>query len=411
MGSLGFIRAEWRFLLYGLLMSFFSSLGQTFFISLFSPQIREALSLSHGSFGSWYAAATIASAITLFWLGKLADTVSVPRLSFYTLTGLALAALFFASVQTVWMLVIGLYLLRLFGQGMAYHVYATAMARRYRAARGRALAISSLGIHLAESIGPAAVVALLALLDWRLIWAGLAVFSWLALAPFLPALTRRTELQDGLGRPGSAADRARQPASLNRRQMLADPVFRGIILWLVAMPSFVITGLFFHQIFLAEARGVALLVWGAHYGLYALAAVFGALAAGWLIDRFSAQHLAAFSQAGLAVAPLGLWLVPGTAGLWLFFISFGLAAGMTGAMMNALLAERYGTEKLGEIRALILPVTVLSSAVSPMLMGVMIDAGAGLGLLMGLVCLIAALPVLAAFVWFNLLGRRVYRAR
>lgn len=411
MGSLAFLRAEWRFLLYGLLMSFFSSLGQTFFISLFSPQIREALSLSHGSFGSWYAAATIASAITLFWLGKLADTVSVPRLSFYTLTGLALAALFFASVQTVWMLVIGLYLLRLFGQGMSYHVYATAMARRYRAARGRALAISSLGIHLAESIGPASVVALLALLDWRLLWAGLAVFSWLALVPFLPALTRRTELQDGLGRPGSAADRARQPASLNRRQMLADPVFRGIILWLVAMPSFVITGLFFHQIFLAEARGVALLVWGAHYGLYALAAVFGALAAGWLIDRFSAQHLAAFSQAGLAVAPLGLWLVPGTAGLWLFFISFGLAAGMTGAMMNALLAERYGTEKLGEIRALILPVTVLSSAVSPMLMGVMIDAGAGLGLLMGLVGLIAALPVLAAFIWFNLLGRRVYRAR
>ena len=411
MRSLAFMRAEWRFLLYGLLMSFFSSLGQTFFISLFSPQIRQTLDLSHGSFGSWYAAATIASAVTLFWLGKLADTVSVPRLSFYTLTGLALAALFFASVQTVWMLVLGLYLLRLFGQGMAYHVYATAMARRYRAARGRALAISSLGIHLAESIGPASVVALLAVLDWRVLWAGLAVFSWLALVPFLPALTRRTELQDGLGRPLAGADSSQQPTSLNRRQMLADPVFRGIILWLVAMPSFVITGLFFHQIFLAEARGVTLLVWGAHYGLYALAAVFGALAAGWLIDRFSAQHMAGFSQSGLVLAPLSLWLVPGAPGLWLFFSSFGLAAGMTGAMMNALLAERYGTEKLGEIRALVLPVTVLASAVSPMLMGVMIDAGAGLGLLMGLVGLLAALPVLAAFIWFNLMGRRVYRAR
>lgn len=409
MGSLAFMRAEWRFLLYGLLMSFFSSLGQTFFISLFSPQIRETLDLSHGSFGSWYAAATIASAITLFWLGKLADTVSVPRLSFYTLTGLALAALFFASIQTVWMLVIGLYLLRLFGQGMSYHVYATAMARRYRAARGRALAISSLGIHIAESIGPASVVGLLAVLDWRLLWAGLAMFSWLALVPFLPVLTRRTELQDGLGRQSGADISAQQPASLSRREMLRDPVFRGVILWLVAMPSFVITGLFFHQIFLASERAVPLLVWGAHYGLYALAAVCGALAAGWLIDRFSAQHLAAFSQSGLVVAPLCLWLVPGAAGLWLFFSSFGLAAGMTGAMMNALLAERYGTEKLGEIRALILPVTVLFSAVSPMLMGVMIDAGAGLGLLMGLVALIAALPVSAAFVWFNLLGRRVYR--
>jgi len=271
------------------------------------------------------------------------------------------------------------------------------------------MAISSLGIHFAESIGPASVVGLLAVLDWRLLWAGLAVFSWLALVPFLPVLTRRTELQDGLGRQSGADISAQQPASLSRREMLRDPVFRGVILWLVAMPSFVITGLFFHQIFLASERAVPLLVWGAHYGLYALAAACGALAAGWLIDRFSAQHLAAFSQSGLVVAPLCLWLVPGAAGLWLFFSSFGLAAGMTGAMMNALLAERYGTEKLGEIRALILPVTVLFSAVSPMLMGVMIDAGAGLGLLMGLVALIAALPVSAAFVWFNLLGRRVYR--
>ena len=76
--TFGLLRQEWRFLLYGLLMSFWSSLGQTFFISLFSQDIRAALELTHGEFGSYYAFATTASALTLFWLGKLADTVSVP---------------------------------------------------------------------------------------------------------------------------------------------------------------------------------------------------------------------------------------------------------------------------------------------------------------------------------------------
>ena len=46
-----FFYLEWQFLLYGFLMSFWSSLGQTFFISLFSQEIRISLNLSHGEFG------------------------------------------------------------------------------------------------------------------------------------------------------------------------------------------------------------------------------------------------------------------------------------------------------------------------------------------------------------------------
>ncbi|NCW30648.1 MAG: hypothetical protein EBV87_03320, partial [Alphaproteobacteria bacterium] len=44
-GNHEFVVTEWRFLLFGLLMAFWSSLGQTFFISLFSAQIRETLGL------------------------------------------------------------------------------------------------------------------------------------------------------------------------------------------------------------------------------------------------------------------------------------------------------------------------------------------------------------------------------
>ena len=73
MSTTELIRLEWRFLTYGALMSFWSSIGQTFFISLFSLEIRTELSLSHGEFGSYYAVATMMSALTLFWLGKQAD--------------------------------------------------------------------------------------------------------------------------------------------------------------------------------------------------------------------------------------------------------------------------------------------------------------------------------------------------
>ena len=48
-----FMRVEWRFLLFGVAMAFCSSLGQTFFISLFSSEIRSELGLSHGAFGTY----------------------------------------------------------------------------------------------------------------------------------------------------------------------------------------------------------------------------------------------------------------------------------------------------------------------------------------------------------------------
>ena len=71
--TLDFIRVEWRFILFGMAMAFCSSLGQTFFISLFSAEIRGELGLSHGAFGTYYAIGTTASAICLLWLGKLAE--------------------------------------------------------------------------------------------------------------------------------------------------------------------------------------------------------------------------------------------------------------------------------------------------------------------------------------------------
>ena len=399
-GNREFVITEWRFLLFGLLMAFWSSLGQTFFISLFSSQIRDTLDLSHGDFGSYYAAATTASAISLIWLGKLADTMRLEKLAFLILTGLCCAAIMFSQISSIWMLVGGLYLLRMFGQGMMTHVYTTAMARRYVAARGRAISIAQLGHTLSESIGPASIVALLAFFDWRSLWIGLPAIAFITLAPFLRYLTQRTGLQDGEGLEGlgvnlsdnsasgtglSGSDHAQpQKKQWRRAEVIRDPAFWLAFIWLAAVPSFVLTGLLFHQIYLAEAKGVALSTWTASYALYALFAVIGSLSIGQLIDRFSARLVAPHTLLPNSLACLALWLGSAEIGVPLFFILFGLAIGMPHATNAALTAEVYGTRYMGEIKAMLLPVAVFASALSPMLMGWMIDAGLGLGAVLGM---------------------------
>ena len=179
------LKLEWRFLTYGALMSFWSSIGQTFFISLFSLEIRTELSLSHGEFGGYYAIATMVSAVTLFWLGKLADRLTVFRLSLITIIALAISALFFSFISGILTLIGGIYLLRLLGQGMMTHVYSVAIARRYKAARGRALAITGIGINIAESIGPPIIVLMIAGIGWRQVWLIIPVIFLLSITCLL----------------------------------------------------------------------------------------------------------------------------------------------------------------------------------------------------------------------------------
>ena len=405
--GLSFLKSEWRFMLFGGLMASWSSLGQTFFISLFSAQIREALSLSHGDFGTYYAIATAASAATLIFLGKYADIVPLRKLSLITLACVCLSALHFSTIQSITTLIIGIYLLRLWGQGMMSHVWSTAMARRYVKARGRTLALASFGMTIAESIGPAIVVAMLGVMDWRMVWVVIPIIAFISLAPFLGRLTARSPLQDGAGaselqNTPKQADKGSHPPHFTRSDMLKDSAFWIAIIWLVFVPSFTVTGLLFHQIYLAELKGISLIIWAANYSFYAIAAIIGSIASGILVDRFTAHNVVALTQIPVVIFSYLFWLSDGPVTLALFFMMFGLCSGMPQTALSSLLAERYGTAHLGAIKALTLPINVLASAGAPILMGLMIDAGAGLAALMMMLGGFGLLSTLGALMAFNL---------
>ena len=79
-----------KLLMYGFLIIFFASYGQTFFIALFNNDIKNLYKLSDGEFGMVYALSTILSSLLLINFAKLIDFVDLRIYSFLVTIGLLL---------------------------------------------------------------------------------------------------------------------------------------------------------------------------------------------------------------------------------------------------------------------------------------------------------------------------------
>ena len=159
----------------GILLTFSSSIGQTYFISLFSGEIRNEFNLSHGIFGTFYSAATLTSAIVFFWMGKLTDQYKLTVLGLITLGVLSGFSFLISNAETLIILFLSLLGLRLFGQSMISHIAVVAMASWFPKKKGQGLSIALMGHPIGEALLPILVTLCLLNYNWREIWMGIGI--------------------------------------------------------------------------------------------------------------------------------------------------------------------------------------------------------------------------------------------
>lgn len=375
---LTFVRQNPRFLAYGLALTWFSTVGQTYFVSLFSGDIRAEFGLSHGGFGAVYSAATLASALCLVWLGRQIDRLDLRLYSALICAGLTAACFAMAVVPaSVIALGVAIFVLRLSGQGLMTHTAYTSMARYFDANRGKAASIATLGHSLGEGtflpLGPV----LIAAIGWRESWlvagVGLAVILipgilWL-LKGHRERHARFLERRMAASGEGALAERI-----WSRRDVLRDLRFY-LLLPNGLATSFIMTGLLFHQVHLVESKGWSMAWFASGYIGFSLATVAGSLLFGPLIDRFSATRMLPIYQVPLAAGLLMLALSNDPYMALLFLITCGFTSGARMAVTGAIWAEIYGVAHLGAIKALWTALMVFASAASPVILGWLIDTG------------------------------------
>lgn len=376
---LNLIRSEWRLLLFGFLMTFWSAPGQTFFISLFSGEIRAELNLSDGEFGGIYSLATLLSAVIMVWSGSLIDRVDLKKFAIITVFGLAIGCGLMSVSVGVIGLFISIFMLRQMGQGLMFLTSSTAMVRYLDASKGKSTALAGMGYAVAEAVMPSLVVALLLWVGWRNSWQISALSLIFMMIPMILYLLHNHRRRHQNYQRTLLSEERNNPATPRKRQWTRDEVIRDKLFYLFAFglmsQPLMFTGFIFHQVHLVESRGWSLPAWASLFFMYALISVATKFISGFLVDRYGAIRLVAL--VGLPMA-FGLILLSQTTALFwggIFLALTGITVGFQSTVSAPFWAEMYGTKHLGAIKSLGAALMVFCTAVSPILFGWLIDTG------------------------------------
>jgi len=364
---------NFQVIFFGFIFTFFSSFGQSFFLGLFNAPIRNELDITHGQFGNIYAAATIFSSLLLIWVGKKIDDYKILNYSFFVIILLFLSSLFFSFISNIYLLALGIFLMRFSGQGLMSHTSTTTISRFFEKTRGKALSTAWFGLSTAEFFLPVFITYLLITYSWRSVWQGIAIILIL----FLPLVILNTIKSIQLDSREENKDKNYEKIEIKswkRREVIKDYRFYIVSLNMLAMP-WIATGVFVYQSFISDSK-----MWESYtipkaFMVYSITSIVTLIISGFLVDKFSGRKLILFMNLPLLLAMFTLFQFNNEIIAYIFLGLIGVSNGLANILGSSTWAEIYGVNYIGSIKALTTAFMVFSTAFGTAVFGLLIDRG------------------------------------
>ena len=360
-----------KVILFGFIFTFFSSFGQSFFLGLFNQSIREALSITHGQFGSIYASATLCSSLLLIWVGKKIDDINIFRFAIYVTLLLSFSCFFFSKISSIIFLFIAIFLMRFSGQGMMSHTATTTVSRYFTKSRGRALSICWFGLSSAEFILPVLMVFLLSLTTWQNIWTVIAllILIFLPIASFFLVRTVKLDTRESTEGEEFKEENIKQ---WKRIEVIKDYRFYIVCANMLAMP-WIATGTFVYQSFILESKNWGPFIIAQSFMAYSILSVITLFVSGLLIDKFTSRKILIFMNLPLLLSAIVIIYFNHPITAFVFLGLIGISNGFANVLGSSTWAEIYGVKHIGSIKALTTALMVFATAFGTALFGVLID--------------------------------------
>ena len=405
-----FIRRRKRDLAFGFIHGFCSAPGQTFCISLFVTSFAASFQISPTDLGTLYLVATLAAAFALSYLGAWIDRANLRSYSLAAGGLLVSACWLTAAAPNLVVLALGLFALRLAGQGLMSHIQATATARAFTENRGAALGLTGLGIPIATAVFPPLAAFLIAAIGWRWAYVAIGIGVFLLLLTATWWVPRATDFGDSETSAGDAKHHQKPAAAAQvsaSRMLMTSGYFWAAIPMLVLAP-FVGTALVFQLTVIAADRNWSTAWVAGAFPALALAHIASLFASGRWIDAFSARAVAALHGIPITLGVLVLATFEQPVALVIAMIGMGLTGGAAQTAFAAVWAEVYSLHHFGTIRSLVMSLMVISSAVAPLALGYALSIASDTSIAL---FLLTALAVGLQFPLFFIELIRIGRAR
>lgn len=262
--------------------------------------------------------------------------------------------------------------------------------------RGRAFALSSMGVGFAKVCMPIVAAWLLLLLGWRQTWVvfGIVTMGLLILPALLVVRRSPNEMglrPDGAAEPAGAMDSVSPRTSAGRTATAESEAvwsraeaLRTRAFWLLVVTfgisSMGVTGLNLHVFSYVTDIGHSPVVAASVMSVIASMQLVSPLAWGLFAERVDARIVAMLRFVVQAIG-LGLAILTGDLfSLYAGFFLYGIGLGGNMVLPDILWADYFGRRSLGRIRGMGLLMSQVLAAVGPPFFGFLFDATGGYGL-------------------------------
>lgn len=342
--------------------------GRTQGLGLITESLLKDLNLDRVTFAQMNLWATLLGAVFCLGFGRMQDQLGSRAVLTFLALSLGGVVLAMSTTTSVTMLFVLLTLTRGLGQSALSITSLTMVGqwfnRRLNLAMGIYSVLLSMGFMAAFPVIGGAVQEY----GWRAPWATIGWCLILVLAPLALLLARRGPESIGLKmESGSITQEASSVSDFTWLNALRTPAF-----WVFALASstynLVASGIgLFNESILAE-RGFAAGIYYRSLVITALTSLIGNLLGGWLAEKWSVNRLMALAMGLLAGALAG---IPWLRAVWqvdIFAIVMGVAGGFVIVIFFSFWARTYGRAQLGRIQGMAQMLTVLASALGPLLL-------------------------------------------
>jgi MFS family permease len=374
--------------------------GRTQGLGLITEPLLKDLQIDRVSFARINLWATLIGALFCLGVGRLTDRFGSRVVLTVVTLALAMVVLGMSATTSVTAIAILITLTRGFGQSALSVVSITVVGQWFVRRLNLAMAVYTIVLSIGFMLAFPVIGSLVLANGWRTAWWTIGIALLVGIAPLSILLVRRSpesvSIQpDGKTTPNTIGTDATTGFTL--MQALSTSSF-----WIFGIASavygLIASGIaLFNESILAE-RGFDAATYHRSLVIVALTALVGNFFGGWLTSKWKMNHLLALAMVLLGGSLVALPHVSTQTHVTLYALVMGLAGGFVIVIFFSFWSAAYGRKHLGKIQGAAQALTVIASAVGPLILAEGVSRTGSYAAIFYLLTLVVI--VLALLAWF-----------